>query len=234
MMEHKNEEFIEFILKCGALKIGNFTLKSGRKSPYFFNSGQFDSGLAISKLSMFYAEKLNSSYELTSEDVIFGPAYKGIPLAVGCAVQLHTLFGKDVGYAFDRKVEKAHGEGTGVATKWCGKTLKESNRVFMIDDVISTAQTKIDALNLIKELFGNVKIGALVIALDREEITSSDLSACQVFENLSGVPVLPVIKMSDVFLHLKSKNLITPDQAKSFLDYFNEYGTKELKKKTKA
>ncbi|MBU1626564.1 orotate phosphoribosyltransferase [bacterium] len=231
-MNHKNEEFIEFILKCGALKIGNFTLKSGRKSPYFFNSGQFDSGLAISKLLQFYAEKLNSSYELTPDDVIFGPAYKGIPLAVGCAVQLHNLFGINVGYAFDRKAEKIHGEGTGIATRWCGKTLKENNRLFMIDDVISTAQTKIDSLNLIKELFGKVKIGALLIALDREEITSSDMSACQVFENISAVPVLPVIKMSEVFLHLKSKNLITPEQTNSFLDYFNEYGTKELKEKT--
>jgi orotate phosphoribosyltransferase len=231
-MEDFNTVFIEFILKCGALRIGDFTLKSGRKSPYFFNSGQFDSGESITKLVGFYAQKLHNYFTLTPRDVIFGPAYKGIPLAVGCSIQLKSMFDIDIGYAFDRKVAKTHGEGTGVATQWCGKTLKEENRIFMIDDVISTAQTKIDSIDLIKNLFGDIKIQALIIALDREEIVTSEKSATQAFEELTKVPVLSIAKMSDVFLYLKTHELITPEITKSFLDYIDKYGTKEIKKKT--
>jgi len=224
-----NNGFVEFILKCGALKIGDFTLKSGRKSPYFFNSGQFDSGELITKLAGFYAQKLNSIFSLAQNDVLFGPAYKGIPLAVGCAIQLKNLFNIDVGYAFDRKVEKSHGEGTGKATKWCGKTLEKNNRVFMIDDVISTAQTKIDSIELIKKLFGDIKVEALIISLDRQEVTNSDKSASQVFQDLTGVPVISVAKMSHVFKYLVSHELISKEQKQQFLDYFDQYGTEELK-----
>jgi len=230
-MAENHDEFIEFILGCGALKIGDFTLKSGRKSPYFFNSGHFDTGRTISKLARFYAEKLNSSFKLTSEDIIFGPAYKGIPLAVGCAIQLNHLFDIDVGYAFDRKRAKEHGEGTSAAIKWCGKTPTAKNRLFMIDDVISTAQTKIDALNLIKALYGELPVCALVIAIDREEITQCESSAKEVFEQLSGVPVISLTKISEVFHYLKSNQLLTPKEIENFLNYFREYGTEGLKER---
>lgn len=191
-MQAYQREFIQFALERGVLRFGEFTLKSGRVSPYFFNAGLFDSGLALAKLGRFYAQALMDSG--LSYDVLFGPAYKGIPLAATTAVALAEQHQRDVPWCFNRKEAKAHGEGgTLVGAPLVGKVL-------IVDDVI-TAGTAIREVMQIIQAQGAQAAGVL-IALDRQERGTGELSAIQEVERDFNIPVLSIVSLQQVLQFL--------------------------------
>lgn len=191
-MQAYQREFIQFALERGVLRFGEFTLKSGRVSPYFFNAGLFDSGLALAKLGRFYAQALMDSG--LSYDVVFGPAYKGIPLAATTAVALAEHHQRDVPWCFNRKEAKAHGEGgTLVGAPLAGN-------VVIIDDVI-TAGTAIREVMQIIAAQGAQAAGVL-IALDRQERGTGALSAIQEVERDFKMPVISIVSLQQVLEYL--------------------------------
>ena len=191
-MQAYQREFIEFALERGVLRFGEFTLKSGRVSPYFFNAGLFDSGLALAKLGRFYAQALMDSG--LSYDVVFGPAYKGIPLAATTAVALAEHHQRDMPWCFNRKEAKDHGEGgTLVGAPLAGN-------VVIVDDVI-TAGTAIREVMQIIQAQGAQAAGVL-IALDRQERGTGALSAIQEVERDFKMPVISIVSLQQVLEYL--------------------------------
>ena len=191
-MQTYQREFIRFAIARGVLRFGEFTLKSGRVSPYFFNAGLFSSGLALAQLGRFYAEAVIAS--AISFDVLFGPAYKGIPLAATTAVALAEQHGRDVPWCFNRKEAKAHGEGGTLV----GAPLQ--GRVLIVDDVI-TAGTAIREVMQIIRAQGAVAAGVL-IALNRQERGQGELSAIQEVERDFGIPVVSIISLDQLIVYL--------------------------------
>lgn len=191
-MQAYQREFIQFALERGVLRFGEFTLKSGRVSPYFFNAGLFDSGLALAKLGRFYAQALVDSG--LSYDVVFGPAYKGIPLAATTAVALAEHHDADMPWCFNRKEAKNHGEGgTLVGAPLAGN-------VVIVDDVI-TAGTAIREVMQIIQAHGAQAAGVL-IALDRQERGTGALSAIQEVERDFKMPVISIVSLQQVLEYL--------------------------------
>ncbi|MBP7997428.1 MAG: orotate phosphoribosyltransferase [Thiopseudomonas sp.] len=191
-MQAYQREFIQFALERGVLRFGEFTLKSGRVSPYFFNAGLFDSGLALAKLGRFYAQALVDSG--LSYDVVFGPAYKGIPLAATTAIALAEEHQRDVPWCFNRKEAKDHGEGgTLVGAPLAG-------RVVIVDDVI-TAGTAIREVMHIIQAQAAQAVGVL-IALDRQERGTGALSAIQEVERDFNMPVISIVSLQQVLEYL--------------------------------
>ncbi|KFX71067.1 orotate phosphoribosyltransferase [Pseudomonas taeanensis MS-3] len=191
-MQAYQREFIRFAIERGVLRFGEFTLKSGRTSPYFFNAGLFDSGLALARLGRFYAAAVVNSG--LSFDVLFGPAYKGIPLAATTAVALAEHHQRDLPWCFNRKEAKAHGEGgTLVGAPLAG-------RVLIIDDVI-TAGTAIREVMQIIQTQGAQAAGVL-IALNRQERGQGELSAIQEVERDFGMPVVSIVSLEQVLEYL--------------------------------
>ena len=191
-MHAYQREFIQFALERGVLRFGEFTLKSGRVSPYFFNAGLFDSGLALAKLGRFYAQALVDSG--LSYDVVFGPAYKGIPLAATTAIALAEEHQRDVPWCFNRKEAKDHGEGgTLVGAPLAG-------RVVIVDDVI-TAGTAIREVMHIIQAQAAQAVGVL-IALDRQERGTGALSAIQEVERDFNMPVISIVSLQQVLEYL--------------------------------
>ena len=186
------KEFIDFALQRQVLRFGEFTLKSGRLSPYFFNAGLFNTGEALARLGRFYAEAIVR--EAPAFDVLFGPAYKGIPLASAATIALADRHGRDVPWCFNRKEAKAHGEGGNLV----GSPLQ--GRVLIIDDVI-TAGTAIRESMAIIEAHGARPAG-VIIALDRQERGTRDRSAIQEVEETYGIPVISIIKLADLIAYL--------------------------------
>jgi orotate phosphoribosyltransferase len=191
-MQDYQRDFIEFALRVGVLRFGEFTLKSGRQSPYFFNAGLFNSGGALARLGRFYAQAIVDSG--ISFDVLFGPAYKGIPLAAVTAAALYDHHGRDVAYAFNRKEAKDHGEG-GVIV---GHPLE--GRVLIIDDVITAGTAIRESVDLIRAL--GAEPAGVVIALDREERGRTELSAVQEVRTQFGVPVAAIVRLRDLVAYL--------------------------------
>jgi len=201
-MEQVSRQFIEFALQSGVLKFGDFTMKSGRRSPYFFNAGLFSRGSTLGRLSRFYAQALLAARAAgrIDFDMLFGPAYKGITLAAGTAMALSD-FGVDLPFAFNRKEAKDHGEG-GVIV---GSAL--AGRVLIVDDVITDGAAKRESVELIRA-HGAVPCGVL-IALDRRERTGADgalssVSAVQAFEQAFGIPVIAVATLDDLLQFIDS------------------------------
>lgn len=191
-MQAYQREFIRFAIERGVLRFGEFTLKSGRTSPYFFNAGLFNSGLALAQLGRFYAEAVQASG--LDFDVLFGPAYKGIPLVSATAVALAEQHGRDLPWCFNRKEAKEHGEGgTLVGAPLVGKAL-------IVDDVI-TAGTAIREVMQIIQAQGAQAAGVL-IALNREERGQGELSAIQEVERDYGIPVVSIVSLSQVLDYL--------------------------------
>ena len=191
-MQAYQREFIRFAIERGVLRFGEFTLKSGRTSPYFFNAGLFNSGLALAQLGRFYAEAVQASG--LDFDVLFGPAYKGIPLVSATAVALAEQHGRDLPWCFNRKEAKEHGEGgTLVGAPLVGKAL-------IVDDVI-TAGTAIREVMQIIQAQGAQAAGVL-IALNREERGQGELSAIQEVERDFGMPVISIVSLSQVLQYL--------------------------------
>ena len=200
-MKQYQRDFIEFAIDLNVLRFGEFTLKSGRKSPYFFNAGLFNSGLALAKLGRFYADAIvDAGIEF---DVLFGPAYKGIPIAAATAVALAEHHGKDLPWCFNRKEAKDHGEGGNLV----GAPLE--GRVLIIDDVI-TAGT---AIREVMDIIGKTpaKPAGVVVALDRQEKGKGELSAIQEVERDYGIPVLSIINLRQLITYLEEKSVQAPE-----------------------
>lgn len=213
-MHQYQKEFIEFAIAQGVLKFGEFTLKSGRKSPYFFNAGLFNSGVALAKLSRFYAEALIQSG--VQYDVIFGPAYKGIPLAATLAVALADKHQQDVPYVFNRKEAKDHGEGgTLVGAPLVGK-------VVIVDDVI-TAGTAIREVMTTINAQADAKAVAALIALDRQEKGQGELSAIQEVERDFGIKVISIVGLDQV-LAFVAEHKELQHYANAIQTYRDQYG----------
>lgn len=205
--------FIEFALARQALRFGSFTLKSGRQSPYFFNTGVFDSGTALAQLGQAYAAALVASG--LAFDMIFGPAYKGIPLGAAVAIALAREHGRDVPFCFNRKEAKDHGEG--------GMTLGAplAGRVVIVDDVISAGTSVNESVGIIRAA-GAVPVGVL-ISLDRQERGQGSLSAAQEVEQKHGMPVLSIVTLADVRRFLAERGNAAQDLA-AIDDYLSRYG----------
>lgn len=212
-MQDYQREFIEFALAQEVLRFGEFELKSGRISPYFFNAGLFNSGAALAQLGRFYAAAIEQSG--VEYDVVLGPAYKGIPLATTTAVALADHHGKDVPYAFNRKEAKTHGEGGQLV----GAEL--DGRVLIIDDVITAGTAVREVMTLIEQ--HNAKPAGVVIALNRQEKGNGDLSAIQEVERDYGVPVVSIITLNDLMAYLKSE-AGDADVLKRIANYRQQYG----------
>ena len=212
-MTNDEQRFIEFSLERGVLRFGEFTLKSGRKSPYFFNAGLFNTGAALAALGRFYADAIVASG--VAFDVLFGPAYKGIPLAAVTAVALAEHHGRDVPYAFNRKEAKDHGEGGTIV----GAPL--AGRVLIVDDVITAGTAIGEAVSIIRAQ-GAEPVG-VVICLDRQERGAGTTSAIAEVRERHGLEVVTVATLAGVISHLRAQ----PDMAESLQAleaYRAEYG----------
>jgi len=195
-MEQYQNDFLDFMLEIGALKFGEFTLKSGRVSPYFFNAGQFNQGNHLSQLGQFYAQAIEASG--IKFDVLFGPAYKGIPLAAATAIALNDSFNRSVPYSFNRKEAKDHGEGGNIV----GHPLEGD--ILIIDDVITAGTAIREAKDIIKA--NGAKTKGVVVALDRQEKGKGELSAIQEVEQNFGIAVVSIINLSHIVDYLKANN----------------------------
>ncbi len=203
-MQEYQKQFIKFALDTGVLRFGEFTLKSGRLSPYFFNSGLFNTGASLAELGHFYARALmDSGIEF---DMLFGPAYKGIPLASACSIALADHHKRDLPYSFNRKEVKDHGEGGTIV----GAPLQ--GRVMIIDDVISAGTSVRESLNLINE--AGASAAGVVIALDRQELGKGEVSAIAEIEKNYNMPVASIIKLEHLIAYLQD------DQA--FAEYYEK------------
>jgi len=206
-------EFIQLALNVGALKFGEFELKSGRISPYFFNSGLFSSGRAAAILARCYAE---AAVEAKLEfDTIFGPAYKGIPLAALTAAALFEQHDRNVPYCFNRKEAKAHGEGGAVV----GSSV--SDKVLIVDDVITAGTAIREAIDIIGAAGG--KPAGVLLALDRQEKGTGELSAVQEIEQNLDIPVFSIIELADLITHLE-QSAQSPEVLESVVAYRKRYG----------
>ncbi len=209
----KTSSFVEFALECGALQFGEFTLKSGRQSPYFFNAGNFNDGAAIRQLGRFYAQLLVDTG--LAFDMLFGPAYKGIPLATAVAVALDQDHGRSVGVAFNRKEAKTHGEtGTLIGAPMRGD-------VVIIDDVITAGTAIRESVMLIKAA-GARPVG-VVVALDRQEKGPKGKSAIQEVEQAYKIPVFAIAKLENLLEFARSEPNLA-DQLELLTAYRQAYG----------
>ena len=195
-MEQYQNDFVDFMLEIGALKFGEFTLKSGRVSPYFFNVGQFNQGNHLSQLGQFYAQAIEASG--IKFDVLFGPAYKGIPLVAATAIALNDSFNRSVPYSFNRKEAKDHGEGGNIV----GHPLEGD--ILIIDDVITAGTAIREAKDIIDT--NGAKTKGVVVALDRQEKGKGELSAIQEAEQNFGITVVSIINLSHIVDDLKVNN----------------------------
>jgi orotate phosphoribosyltransferase len=197
-MQDYQRELIRFALDTGVLRFGEFTLKSGRQSPYFFNAGLFSSGASLARLGRFYAQAILASG--ISFDVLYGPAYKGIPLASATAIALADHHGRDVPYAFNRKEAKDHGEGGQIV----GSPL--DGEVLIIDDVITAGTSVRESVDIIRAQ--GARPAGVVIALDRQERGRDERSAVQEVREQFGIPVFSIVSLGDLveFLGERSEN----------------------------
>ncbi|MDD2722962.1 MAG: orotate phosphoribosyltransferase [Methylovulum sp.] len=210
MIDYK-KEFISYAIGCGVLKFGEFILKSGRTSPYFFNTGLFDTGAKLAKLGEFYALALQQSD--IQPDMLYGPAYKGIPLVCATAIAYSRLTSVDIPFAFNRKESKDHGEG-GVLV---GAPVQ--GRVIIIDDVISAGTSVRESVDILKQTDA-VPAGVL-IALDRQEKGQNHVSAIQEVKGHLGLPVIAIISLADIIEYLTP---IAPGQVNAIHAYQRLYG----------
>ncbi len=222
-MEQYKQEFIEFMVESQALKFGDFTLKSGRRSPFFMNAGAYVTGSQLRKLGEYYAKAIYEHFGLDF-DVLFGPAYKGIPLSVATAMAISELYGKDVRYCSNRKEEKDHGD-TGILL---GSKLKDGDRVVMIEDVTTSGKSIEETYPIIKAQ-ADVKIMGLMVSLNRMEKGKTDRSALSEIQETYGFPGAAIVTMAEVteYLYQKESNgsvLIDDTLKRAIDDYYAQYG----------
>ena len=226
-MEQYKEEFIRFMVDSQVLKFGEFTLKSGRKSPFFMNAGGYVTGTQLRKLGEYYARAIHDNYGLDF-DVLFGPAYKGIPLSVATAMAISELYGKDVKYCSNRKEEKDHGADKG---SFLGSSLKDGDRVVMIEDVTTSGKSMEETVPKVKGA-ANVEIVGLMVSLNRMEVgKGGEKCALDEVKELYGFDTAAIVDMVEVTEHLYNKEclgkIIIDDTLKTAIDaYYKQYGAK--------
>ena len=224
-MEQYKEEFIGFMVDSGVLRFGDFTLKSGRKSPFFMNAGGYVTGTQLMKLGEYYAKAIHDNYG-TDFDVLFGPAYKGIPLSVTTTIAFAKLYGKDIKYCSNRKEIKDHGD-TGILL---GSPIKDGDKVVIIEDVTTSGKSIEETFPIIMEQ-GKVEIVGLMVSLNRMEKGKSDKSALVEIKEKYGFDANAIVSMAEVVEFLYNKpykgQIIIDDEIKSRIDaYYEMYGVK--------
>ena len=226
-MESYKQEFIEFMVESEVLKFGDFTLKSGRKSPFFMNAGAYVTGSQLKRLGEYYAKAIHAKYG-DNFHVLFGPAYKGIPLSVVTAIAYSKLYGKEVRYCSDRKEEKDHGADKG---SFLGSSLKDGDRVIMIEDVTTSGKSMEETVPKVKGA-ADVKIVGLMVSLDRMEVgKGGEKCALDEVKDLYGFDTEAIVSMADVVECLYNKEVggkvVIDDTLKAAIDaYYAQYGVK--------
>lgn len=225
-MESYKQEFIEFMVESDVLKFGDFTLKSGRKSPFFMNAGAYVTGTQLRKLGEYYAKAIHDNYGLDF-DVLFGPAYKGIPLTVATTMAISELYGKDIRYCSNRKEVKDHGD-TGILL---GSGFKDGDRVVIIEDVTTSGKSIEETFPILKAQ-ADVKVQGLIVSLNRMEIgKGGKLSALDEIQELYGFAAGAIVTMEEVVEHLYNKpcngEIVIDDTLKTAIDaYYEQYGAR--------
>jgi orotate phosphoribosyltransferase len=213
------KEFAKFLLETKAVKFGEFKLKSGRISPYFINIGEIIDGKSISKLGEFYAKAIVEYNIINEIDVLFGPSYKGIPIVVSTAIALNNMFGICKRFAFNRKEEKKYGEKGIIIGE-----IREGDRVLILDDVITTGETKEEILKIISSF--NAKVCFIIIAVDRLERGKTNLTAIKEFEIKYGIPIRAIVTIEDIIKTALEMNYIREEDLEKIMKYLKEYGGK--------
>ena len=213
-MENYKQKFIEMSIQIGALKFGEFELKSGRVSPYFFNMGLFSTGQALKNIGDFYASALEESN--IEFDMLFGPAYKGIPLASVMSASLFMNHDKDVPFVYNRKEKKDHGEGGWIV----GPSL--SGKIVIVDDVITAGTAIKEASQIIRET--GAEISGIIIAIDRQEKGAGEYSAVQEVSSKLGVPVISIVNLDQILAFVKNSSSELEDHVEAIESYRKEYG----------
>lgn len=225
-MEQYKKEFIEFMVDCQVLKFGDFVTKSGRKTPFFVNTGFYRTGAQLRRLGQYYAEAINNSFGLDF-DVLFGPAYKGIPLSVAASIAISEKYQKDIGYCSNRKEIKDHGD-KGILL---GSPIRDGDRIVIIEDV-TTAGTSIEETLPIIKAQGNVSPVGLVVSVDRMERGQGEKSALREIQEKYGLKTTAIVTMAEVIEHLYNREyngrVVIDDKLKAAIDdYYALYGAKE-------
>lgn len=226
-MEAYKQEFIEFMVESDVLKFGEFTLKSGRKSPFFMNAGLYVTGTQLHKLGQYYAKAIHDHYG-DDFDVLFGPAYKGIPIGVATCIAFSELYGKEIKYCSNRKEAKDHGGDAGILL---GSPIKDGDRIVIIEDVTTSGKSIEETFPIIKAQ-GNVEILGLMVSLNRmEKGRDSDKSALEEIKEKYGFDANAIVSMDDVVEHLYNKEcngkVVINDEIKTAIDkYYEQYGAK--------
>ena len=224
-MEQYKQEFIEFMVESDVLKFGEFTLKSGRKSPFFMNAGAYVTGSQLMRLGEYYARAIHETYG-DDFDVLFGPAYKGIPISVVTAVAFHNLYGKEVRYCSDRKEEKDHGADKG---SFLGSKLKDGDRVVMIEDVTTSGKSMEETVPKARGA-ADVTIVGLMVSLNRmEKGLGGEKSALEEIREKYGFETNAIVTMEEVVEHLYNRTcqgrVVIDDTIKAAIDdYYKQYG----------
>lgn len=224
-MEAYKSEFIEFMVESDVLKFGEFTLKSGRKSPFFMNAGAYVTGSQLMRLGEYYARAIHETYG-DDFDVLFGPAYKGIPISVVTAVAFHNLYGKEVRYCSDRKEEKDHGADKG---SFLGSKLKDGDRVVMIEDVTTSGKSMEETVPKVRGA-ADVTIVGLMVSLNRmEKGLGGEKSALEEIREKYGFETNAIVTMEEVVEHLYNRicqgRVVIDDTIKAAIDdYYKQYG----------
>lgn len=224
-MEQYKQEFIEFMVDSQVLKFGEFTLKSGRKSPFFMNAGGYVTGSQLMKLGEYYAKAIHDKYG-DDFDVLFGPAYKGIPISVVTAIAYSQLYGKEIRYCSDRKEEKDHGADKG---SFLGSKLKDGDRVVMIEDVTTSGKSMEETVPKVRGA-ANVEIIGLMVSLNRMEVgLGGQKSALEEIKETYGFDANAIVDMAEVTEYLYNKpykgQIIIDDAMKASIDaYYEQYG----------
>ena len=217
-MEAYKQEFVDFMLDSNVL--GDFTLKSGRKSPFFMNAGLYITGTQLMKLGEFYAKAIHEAYG-DDFDVIFGPAYKGIPISVATTIAYSKLYGKEVRYCSNRKEAKDHGD-VGILL---GSPIKDGDRIVVVEDVTTSGKSMEETIPIVKAQ-GDVKILGLMVSLNRCERGKGDKNALEEIKDLYGFETNAIVSMDEIVDYLVEKKVID-DELKARIDaYYAEYGVK--------
>ena len=231
LVQEYKQRLVDLLVDCGAFKLGEFTLKSGRLSPTFVNTGLIRDGRGIAALGEAFAGSIIDAVGEDGFDCVFGPAYKGIPISVSTVVAMAAR-GVDKGYLFDRKEKKEHGEeaaSAGVAQVLVGYRPEGGERIVIVDDVITDGATKMEAVELLKSLVPDVSFPALAVGVDRQEVKPDGTSAIDHFTELTGVPVIPTVTMTEVLDHLEATDRLPEGDKERCLAYLEQYGTDAAK-----
>jgi orotate phosphoribosyltransferase len=231
-MQEYQRRFVDFLLECGAFRLGRFTLKSGRTSPTFVNTGLVEDGVGLLRLGEAYAGRLLDAVGADGFDAVFGPAYKGVPLAVATTIALAER-GVRKPYLFDRKEKKTHGEEASAkadaASLLVGHRPAAGERIAIVDDVMTDGATKREAVALLRSLVDGVRFPALVIAVDRQEVGPDGRDASAQFTADTGIPVVSTVAMTEILDHLGETGRLKAEDRAACSEYLDRYGTPAAK-----